>query len=196
MKITVTNHVTLDGVIQAPADPDEDRRDGFTLGGWAVPYTDDVMGKVMGQRMAQRGALLFGRRTYEHMSAAWRGRTDNPFTEVLDKSTKYVVSNTLTEPLDWENSVLLSGDPGDAVAELKAADGPDLVILGSGMLIQALRRRNLIDEYQLNIFPLVLGQGMRLFPDGPPATFELVESTPTTTGVIITRYAASEEKLG
>jgi dihydrofolate reductase len=191
-KVVVTNNVTLDGVMQAPARADEDRRGGFDRGGWAVGYDDPVMGRVMGERMARPGALLLGRRTYEDFASVWPNRTDNPFTEVLDNSQKYVASTTLTEPLPWKNSTLLAGDAADAVAGLKQQPGPDLGILGSGELIQSLRRRDLIDEYVLLIFPLVLGSGRRLFPDGsPPAGLRLTDSVTTTTGVLIATYQSA-----
>jgi len=192
-KITVINNVTLDGVMQAPARPDEDTRGGFTHGGWAVPYNDEVMGRVMGEMMAagtsQGGAMLFGRRTYEDLYAAWHDRTDNPFSPVLDNAHKYVASTTLREPLPWQNSTLLTGDVAQAVARLKAQSEKDFGILGSGELIQTLLRHNLIDELVLSIFPLVLGSGRKLFPDGgAPATLHLVNTVPTTTGVIIATY--------
>jgi len=188
-KVVVTNNLTLDGVMQAPGRPDEDVRGGFDRGGWALRYNDPVMGRVMGEGMAQAGALLLGRRTYEDFASVWPNRTDNPFTEVLDATQKYVASTTLAEPLPWKNSTLLKGDAADAVAELKQQPGPDLTILGSGELIQSLRRRNLIDEYVLLIHPLVLGSGRRLFPDGsPPADLRLAGSVTTTTGVMIATY--------
>jgi dihydrofolate reductase len=188
-KIVVTSNLTLDGVMQAPGRPDEDVRGGFDRGGWALPYSDPVMGRVMGEGMAQAGALLLGRRTYEDFASVWPNRTDNPFTEVLDNTQKYVASTTLAEPLPWKNSTLLKGDAADAVADLKQQPGPDLTILGSGELIQSLRRRHLIDEYVLLIFPLVLGSGRRLFPDGsPPADLRLAGSVTTTTGVMIATY--------
>ena len=188
-KIVVTNNLTLDGVMQAPGRPDEDVRGGFDRGGWALRYNDPVMGRVMGEGMAQAGGLLLGRRTYEDFASVWPNRTDNPFTEVLDNTQKYVASTTLAEPLPWKNSTLLKGDAADAVADLKQQPGPDLTILGSGELIQSLRRRNLIDEYVLLIHPLVLGSGRRLFPDGsPPADLRLAGSVTTTTGVMIATY--------
>jgi dihydrofolate reductase len=196
VKITVTNSISLDGVMQAPGAPDEDRRDDFPFGGWAVPYNDPVMMAKMGEGMARPGVLLLGRWTYESLGRAWRGRTDNPFTAVLDNTTKYVASRTLTEPLDWQNSVLLSGDAADAVAALKEQDGPDAGILGSHTLIQALRERGLIDQYVLLIHPLVLGRGRRLFPDGPPDHLSLVDSVVTTTGVIIATYEARNGQRG
>ena len=192
-KIIVTNNVTLDGVMQAPARPDEDNRGGFTHGGWAVPYQDEVMGRVMGEAMARGaqggGALVLGRRTYEDFYSVWPNRTDNPFTPVLNNSQKYVASTTLREPLPWQNSTLLTGDAVEAVARLKAQLDGDLGILGSGELIQSLMRHNLIDEFVLSIYPLVLGSGRRLFPDGGAfAKLQLVNTVPTTTGVVIATY--------
>jgi dihydrofolate reductase len=188
-KVVVTNHVTLDGVMQAPGRPDEDVRGGFDHGGWAIPGNDPVMVRVMAEGMARPGALLLGRRTYEDFASYWPHQKDNPFTEVLDNTQKYVASSTLSEPLPWKNSTLLEGDAAEAVARLKEEEGPDLGILGSGELIQSLRRRNLIDEYVLMIHPLILGRGRRLFPDGAsPADLRLVNSVTTTTGVIIATY--------
>lgn len=188
-KLVVVNHVTLDGVMQAPALPDEDPRGGFTHGGWAMPRNDEVLGRFMGEHMAASagGALLLGRRTYENFFSYWPNQTDNPYTEVLNKTQKYVVSTTLTEPLPWVNSTLIS-DVGREVAALKH-NGQDLTVLGSGDLIHTLMRHNLIDEYLLMIHPVVLGSGRRLFPDsGPYTDLRLVDSLTTTTGVIIATY--------
>jgi dihydrofolate reductase len=188
-KVVVTTNVTLDGVMQAPGRADEDVRGGFEHGGWALPYEDEIKAKAMGQGMAQTGAMLFGRRTYEDFFAVWPNRTDNPFTEFLNGVQKYVASTTLTEPLPWQNSTLLHGDAADAVAELKRRPGPDLAVIGSGELAQSLARRGLVDEYVLLIHPLVLGSGRRLFPDGAPAArLRLVDSLSTGTGVVIATY--------
>jgi dihydrofolate reductase len=132
-KITVVNNITFDGVMQAPARPDEDPRGGFAHGGWAVPYQDSVITQKMGARMASaEGSLLLGRRTYEDFYSVWPKRTDNPFTEHLNKVQKYVASRTLKEPLPWQNSTLLKGDAADAVAALKRQDDQSFAILGSG----------------------------------------------------------------
>ncbi len=188
-KIIVFNSLSLDGVMQAPGRPDEDRRGGFEYGGWALPYADPAMGKAAAESMATTGGLLFGRRTYEDFYSVWPNRTDNPFTEVLNKTQKYLASSTLKEPLPWSNSTLLKGDAADAVAQLKAGPGKDLVILGSGELIRSLMRRNLIDEYVLQIHPLILGSGRRMFPDdGPCTALRLVDSKSTSTGVVIATY--------
>jgi dihydrofolate reductase len=190
-RISAFESVTLDGVMQAPGRPDEDRRGGFTHGGWAQPYADPVMGSVAGEGMAKTGGLLLGRRTYEDFYSFWPNQTDdNPFTNVLNDTQKYVASTTLEEPLPWANSTLLKGDATEAVAGFKEQEGKDLVVLGSGELVRSLMERNLIDEYVLLIHPLVLGSGRRLFPDGSPTTvLRLADSKTTSTGVVIATYA-------
>jgi dihydrofolate reductase len=191
-RVVVVNHLTLDGVMQAPGRPDEDRRGGFEHGGWSPPYGDEVMGSFMGERMGKGGALLLGRRTYEDFASFWPHQKDNPYTAVLNDARKYVASRTLSEPLAWSNSTLLKGDAAEAVARLKES-GEDLAVLGSGALVQALMRRDLIDEFVLTIHPLVLGTGRRLFADGGAfAALKLVESVPTTTGVVIAVYERGE----
>ncbi len=169
-QLVVINSLTLDGVMQAPGRPDEDHRDGFPHGGWAVPYGDDVMARVMGEGMAAPNvSLLLGRRTYKDFAGFWPKQTDNPFTPVLNARRKYVASTTLTGPLPWANSVLLDGDVAKAVAELKEQPGDDLVVLGSGELCRTLMQHDLVDAYTLLIHPLVLGTGRRLFTD--PSAF-------------------------
>ena len=188
-KLMVLNNLTLDGVMQAPGRPDEDTRGGFEHGGWAGPYNDEVKGRTMGEGMAGPHDLLFGRRTYEDFYSVWPKRTNNPFTPVLNSARKYVASRTLKAPLPWDNSTLLEGDAADAVARLKREPGNDLLVMGSGVLIESLRRHNLVDEYMLLIHPLVLGNGRCMFPhDGTFAKLTLVKSVPTTTGVIIATY--------
>jgi dihydrofolate reductase len=188
-RIVAVVSLTLDGVMQAPGRPDEDRRGGFEHGGWAGPYHDPVMMQTMGEGMSQGADLLFGRRTYEDFFAVWPGRKDNPFTAVLDNSRKYVASRTLREPLPWQNSTLLEGDAAEAVARLKKQPGKDMVVLGSGDLMQTLMRHGLVDVYVLPIHPLVLGRGRRLFnDDAARAALRLVKSVTTTTGVVIGTY--------
>jgi dihydrofolate reductase len=189
--IVVNTSVTLDGVMQAPAGPDEDRRGGFKHGGWALPYFDEVMGKVASQDSSD-SAILLGRRTYEDLSAVWPNMPDdNPFTKIINETRKYVVTSTLKGPLSWTNSKVLEGDAMDAVAKLKE-QGQDLVVLGSGQLVQALMERGLVDRYRLLIHPLVLGSGRRLFVDGGAfAKLELVDTVKSTTGVIIATYDAA-----
>jgi dihydrofolate reductase len=188
-KIRVINHLSLDGVMQAPGRADEDRRDGFERGGWAQPNIDEVMGKVMAEGMARGGPLLLGRRTYEDFAGFWPKQTDNPYTTVLDNAQKYVASRTLEEPLPWKNSTLLHGDAVEAVARLKQESGGDMGVLGSGELVQSLMRRDLVDEFELMIHPLVLGSGRRLFADdGQFTALQLVGTVTTTTGVVIATY--------
>jgi dihydrofolate reductase len=194
--LVVVNHVTLDGVMQAPGRPDEDTRGGFQHGGWAEARGDEVMGRKLGEgiargqaaREAGRGGVLLGRWTYESFAAYWPHQHGNPFSEVLDNTHKYVASKSLREPLPWGNSTLLGGDLGEEVRALKR-DGYVLTVLGSGDLIQSLIGHDLIDEYLLMIHPLVLGSGRRMFPDGGPSTeLVLTESVTTTTGVIMATY--------
>jgi dihydrofolate reductase len=190
--LEVVNHVTLDGVMQAPAHPDEDRRGGFEHGGWTVPYQDEVQGEYMGARMGRGGGgLLLGRWTYEKFEGAWQKQPeDHPVRQILEASTKYVVSREPRE-LEWQNSELVQGDAAETVADLKARTEGNLVILGSGELIQTLLPHGLIDAFLLTIHPLVLGSGRRLFgDDGALAKFRLAEVKPTTTGVLIARYEA------
>jgi dihydrofolate reductase len=191
-KVVVIEHVTLDGVMQAPGRPDEDTRGGFEHGGWAQERADEVMRRKMGERM-QGGPLLLGRRTYEDFFSFWPQQRDNPYTEALDNAEKYVASTSLQEPLPWKNSTLLDGDAASAVAELKQEPGKDFTVLGSGQLVQSLMRRDLVDELLLMIHPLVFGSGRRLFPDGGPvAALTLVDSETTTAGVMIARYEATK----
>jgi dihydrofolate reductase len=197
-RLVVNTNLTLDGVMQAPGDPDEDRRDGFERGGWATPYFDRVMGDAAAEGIAKGGALLFGRKTYEHFASVWPNQPeDNPFAAVLNNRQKYVASRTLEEPLSWRNSTLLEGDAMEAVAKLKEQPDDDLVVLGSGELVQSLMRANLVDEYVLLIHPLVLGTGRRLFSDGgASADLRLVETKTTTTGVVIATYQPVEPAAG
>jgi dihydrofolate reductase len=193
-RIVVVNSLSLDGVMQAPGRPDEDTRDGFEHGGWAIPYQDEVVARVMGERMAEPGPLLVGRRTYEDFFSYWPHQTDNPFTDVLNSLPKYVVSTTLTEPLPWANSTLLDGDAVEAVTALKRESSQDIGVLGSGQLLQTLMRHGLVDEYVLSIHPLVLGSGRRMFTDdGRRTRLRLVDAIPTTTGVVIATYRLADE---
>ena len=190
-KVVVLTNLTLDGVMQGPAGPDEDRRGGFEHGGWAAPY---AAMEATGNNFASAGALLFGRRTYENFYAFWPKQTNSPYTEFLNTIPKYVASTTLKEPLPWSNSMLLQGDAAQAVSQLKEQPGKDLLIMGSGELIQSLMRANLIDDYVLLIHPLVLGSGRRLFPDGgAAATLRLVATSTTNKGVVIATYQPASQ---
>jgi dihydrofolate reductase len=187
--LVAINHVTLDGVMQAPGRPDEDERGGFAHGGWAIPNNDEVMFAAMGKGMGAGRPLLLGRRTYEAFFDFWPKQAANPYTAALDRAQKHVVSTTLREPLPWKNSTLIAGDVAGAVARLKETAGADIVVLGSGELLRSLMPHGLVDRHVLMIHPLVLGGGVRLFPaDGPPAAFTLTDSVTTTKGVLIATY--------
>jgi dihydrofolate reductase len=187
-RVVVMNHVSLDGVMQAPGRADEDTRGGFAHGGWAGAYMDDVLLSALGERRAESGGVVLGRRSYEDMLGYWNTQ-DGPFKTALNSASKYIASRTLRSPLPWPNSTLLEGDAADAVAELKKRPGNDLGIMGSGELIASLQPRGLIDEFMLMIYPLVLGSGRRLFREGTPMSrLELMDATTTTTGVVIATY--------
>jgi dihydrofolate reductase len=189
-KVIVIEHLTLDGVMQAPGHPDEDPRDGFAHGGWASQRQDPAMQEVMGARMSSAWPLLAGRTTYERFADFWPKQEPNPFTDALNQVRKYVASTTLTEPLPSQNSTLLKGDAADAVAGLKAELNENLVVFGSGVLVRSLLARQLVDELVLLIHPLVLGSGRRLFPGtgSSPSAFELIDSATTATGVLMGTY--------
>jgi len=185
-RLVVCTNLTLDGVMQAPGRPDEDTREGFTHGGWAAPYA--AMARA-GQVFASAGALLFGRRTYDDFFNVWPKHVDSPFAPWLNNIQKYVVSTTLKEPLPWVNSRLLKGNAAEAVAALKRELAKDILILGSGALVGALMRDNLVDEWVLLMHPLVLGSGRRLFAgDIPRTALSLVNSTATPNGVLIATF--------
>ena len=188
--ITIVENVSLDGVAQAPGSRDEDTRGGFTRGGWFAPYPDEVLGQVMGRGMAAEGAMLFGRRTFESMQAAWAGTTDNPFGPVLDAKRKYVVTRDPGFSPTWATTTVLAGDAATTVADLKASVDADLTVLGSPDLLATLLPAGLVDSAWLAVAPVVLGSGRTLFPAGLHQRWELVESVPTTTGVVLTHYRA------
>ena len=192
-RIVVFESVTLDGVMQAPGRPDEDTRGGFAYGGWAAPYADPEMGKAAGESMATTEALLFGRRTYEDFYSVWPNQTDNPFTEVLNNTHKYVASTTLAGPLPWQNSTLLQGDAAEAVARLRQQPGKNIVILGSGALVRSQLPHPPDDDYPPLLHPLALSPGRRMLADGGAfAALRLVDARPTTTGVVIATYRPAE----
>ena len=186
IKIIVFTNLTLDGVMQAPGRPDEDTRGSFKHGGWAAPF--GAM-QDAGDALSFTGALLFGRRTYDDFYSFWPKQKDNPFTEVLNNVQKYVASTTLEEPLPWSNSTLLKDEATKTVSSLKEKQDKDLLIFGSGVLVQSLMRAHLIDEYVLLIHPLILGSGRRPFPDGSAfATLNLRDTKTTSKGVVIATY--------
>jgi len=190
-KVIVFMNLTLDGVMQGPARPEEDTRGGFKRGGWGATY--QAMPEA-GEAMANVGGLLVGRWTYESFHDVWPKRKESPYSAWMDNIQKYVASRTLKEPLPWRNSTLLKGDVIEAVSKLKKELDKDLVIMGSGELIQSLMKGNLIDEYWLLVHPLVLGTGRRLFRDGgASASLELVKSKTTAKGVIVATYRPREQ---
>jgi dihydrofolate reductase len=187
-KLIVSTFLTLDGVMQAPGGPGEDDSGGFALGGWSVNYWDDRMGQVMDEAMSTPFDLVLGRKTYDIFAAHWPHATDEDGAKPLNDATKYVASRS-DPALEWSNSVLIEGDAAVGVAALKTQEGPELQVHGSGNLIQTLLRHNLVDQYRLWIFPLVIGSGKRLFSEGTlPAGLKLVDSVVSTTGVVMATY--------
>ena len=187
--LAVNTFLTLDGVMQAPGTPEEDPTGGFTHGGWSVNYWDDLMGQVMGEALGRPFDLLLGRKTYEIFAAHWpHVGGDDPAGKALNHATKYVASTTLTA-VEWANSFLLRGDVAEEVGRLKDQDGPEIQVHGSGHLAQTLISHDLVDEYRLWVFPLVLGTGKRLFAEGTvPTGLQLVDSKTSSTGVVIGTY--------
>jgi dihydrofolate reductase len=193
-KIVVITNLTLDGVMQAPGHSDEDPRGGFEHGGWAAPFAA-MQQPEAGAAFATMGGLLFGRLTYERFYAFWPNQTDNPFTAFLNNIPKYVASTTLAEPLPWSNSTLIKSDVARTLERLKAEQDKDLVVFGSGVLIQSLMRLNLVDEYVLLIHPLVLGSGSQLFPrEGTFAALTLRDAKTTNNGVIVATYEPANNR--
>jgi dihydrofolate reductase len=192
-KLITSTFLTLDGVMQAPGGPGEDDEGGFEYGGWSVNYWDDRMSEVMGEAMSVPFDLLLGRKTYDIFAAYWPDAPEEAGSKPLNDATKYVVSRGRPK-LDWDRSVLIEGDAAEGVAALKQEDGPELQVHGSGDLIQTLLRHNLVDEFRLWVFPVVIGSGKRLFSDGTiPAGLRLVDSTVSTTGVVIGTYEPAGE---
>lgn len=189
-KLVVGTFLTLDGVMQAPGGPDEDRDGGFEHGGWSVKYWDDMMGQLIVEQMQHPDALLLGRRTYEIFAAHWPRVTDpnDPVAAKLNSVRKYVVSRTLRSA-DWNNSSLISRDVAASVAQLKEQAGGEIQVHGSSNLIQTLLKHDLVDEFRLWIFPVMVGPGKRLFADGTiPGALRLVDTKVSSTGVVIQRY--------
>lgn len=192
-ELIVSTFLTLDGVMQAPGGPGEDDDGGFAHGGWSVTYWDEVMGEVMTDAMSTPFDLLLGRRTYDIFAAHWPNASEEDGAKPLNDATKYVASRS-HPTLAWGPSVLIEGDAAEAIAALKAGYGPALLVLGSGNLIQTLLRHDLVDQFSLWVFPLVIGSGKRLFADGTiPAALKLVDSTVSTTGVVMGTYEPAGE---
>ena len=192
-RLMVTTFLTLDGVMQAPGGPGEDDSGGFTFGGWSVNYWDERMREFMTQTMSVPFDLLLGRRTYDIFVTYWPDAPEEAGSKPLNDATKFVASRG-RPTLDWKESVLIEGDAAEGVAALKRTDGPELQVHGSGNLIQTLTANELVDEYRLWVFPVVLGSGKRLFADGAiPSGLKLVDSTVSTTGVVIGTYEPAGE---
>lgn len=187
--IVAVEFITLDGVMQSLGSPDEDTDGGFAYGGWSAPYFDEAQGQATGEGMAATDAFLFGRKTFEKMAAFWPHQPDtDPMAAHLNKTQKYVASSTLKRP-EWQPTTVLSGDIAAEVTSIKQQPGADIVVLGSGVLLETLIEEGLVDEYRLFLHPLVLGRGKRLFREyTAPKRLRLVESTPTSTGVVMLAY--------
>jgi dihydrofolate reductase len=190
-RIVATEWITLDGVIQGPGHPDEDRSGGFAHGGWHLQFFDDASRAWVVRGYEEAGGFLFGRRTFESLAGYWphASEEEQVIARPLNTKPKYVASTTLTEPLAWENSHLLRGDVAEAVAGLKRADGGDLHVVGSSALLGTLLEHDLVDRFRLMIDPLVVGGGKRLFhDDGAARPLRLIESDPTSTGAMLATY--------
>jgi dihydrofolate reductase len=187
--LRVIEFLSLDGVMQAPGSPEEDTEGGFRHGGWQRPYFDEVLGATAAEGMADTDSYLFGRKTYEHMAAHWpTAPDDDPYARHLNSTPKYVASTTLGD-VEWRNSTLIKGDVAEEVAKLKDQPGKNIAVLGSGDLVQTLIRHDLVDEYFLGVFPIVLGSGKRLFRGADQATrLSLVDSKATSTGGVLLTY--------
>ncbi|HZA19635.1 MAG TPA: dihydrofolate reductase family protein [Actinomycetota bacterium] len=192
-KLKVTTFLTLDGVMQAPGGPEEDPESGFDQGGWSVGYWDDQVDHEMSDFMGTPFDLVLGRKTYEIFASFWPNATEEQGAKPMNDATKNVASRTL-KSLEWANSVVIEGDVVEGVRALKQSDGPELQIHGSSNLIQSFLPHNVIDEFHLLIFPVVLGKGKRLFDEGAmPDGLELVDHKVSSSGVIIATYRTGRE---
>ena len=194
-QILVATFTSLDGIMQAPGGPQEDPTGGFTLGGWTAPYFDEALGASLGEIFGRPFDLLLGRKTYDIFAAHWPYVTDpnDPIAGVFNQVTKYVASRS-NPKLTWRNSQLLGEDIVASLKKLKGDDGPDLLVQGSSDLLQTLWKHGLVDEFNVLIFPVLLGRGKRLFGNGaPPAGLKLVDSKISTTGVVIGTYEPAGE---
>jgi dihydrofolate reductase len=187
--LRVIEFLSLDGVMQAPGDPEEDTEGGFRHGGWQRPYFDDVLGESAVESMALTDAYLFGRKTYEKMADFWpNAPADDPFAQHLNSTPKYVASRTL-ERVEWEPTTILAGDVAAEVADLKQQPGRNIAVLGSGELVQTLIDNDLVDEFYLCVYPILLGSGKKLFRDADDVRkLDLIDSKPTTTGGVLLTY--------
>jgi dihydrofolate reductase len=188
-KIVVSEFVSLDGVMQAPGGKDEDTEGGFAQGGWTHPYWHDEIGALFAQAMSESDALLLGRKTWQIHGGAFEPMAEgDPFGDLMNATPKYVVSTTLASADAWRNSTLISGDVVERVRALKAQPGKNILIDGSSVLIHTLAQNDLIDEYHLLVYPVVLGGGKKVFPDGVRLNLRLVAAKPIPSGVVVTHY--------
>jgi dihydrofolate reductase len=195
-KLVVSEFLTLDGVMQAPGGADEDRTGGFEHGGWQLPYFDDSLGETVTDGLNESGGMLLGRRTWEIFAAYWptAPEEDRAFADPMNAMPKYVASRTLREPLAWNNSKLISGDLAEGVRALKQEPGKDLLVIGSGNLVQTLIASDLVDEYRLMIYPILLGSGARVFREGVlRRPLVLIESKVSTNGVLMANYRPADK---
>jgi dihydrofolate reductase len=186
-ELIVAEFITLDGVIQAPGGADEDTEGGFTHGGWTQPYWHDDIGAHFFQAMSQADTILLGRKTWQ-IHSVFEQMAGDPFADALNNIQKYVVSTTLESASTWRNSTLIRDNVVETVRQLKQQPGKNILVDGSSVLIQALAQHDLVDEYSLHVYPLVLGSGKRLFPAGKRLDLTLVEASPLPTGVVFMRY--------
>jgi dihydrofolate reductase len=188
-KIVVSEFMSLDGVMQAPGGKDEDTEGGFAQGGWTLPYWHDEIGADFAQVMSEGDTMLLGRKTWQIHGGAFEPMAEgDPFGDMMNSTPKYVVSTTLTSAAAWRNSTLINGDVVEEVRALKAQPGKNILMDGSSVLVHTLAQHDLIDEYHLLVYPLVLGGGKKVFPDGLRAALRLVESRSFPTGVTLMRY--------
>lgn len=187
-ELIVAEFITLDGVIQAPGGADEDTEGGFRHGGWTQPFWHDDIGAHFFQAMSEADALLLGRKTWQIHGGAFEPMTGEPFADALNDIRKYVVSTTLQSPSAWRNSTIISDNVVKSVQELKQQPGKNILLDGSSVLAHTLAENDLVDEYRLHVYPIVLGGGKRLFPDGKRLDMKLIEASPMPTGVVYMRY--------
>ena len=190
-EIIVAEFITLDGVIQAPGGEDEDRDGGFMHGGWTRPYWHDDIGAHFFRAMSNADAFLLGRKTWQIHGGAFETMDGNPFADALNKVQKYVVSTTLNDASAWRNSTLIRDNAVERIRELKQQPGRNILVDGSSVLTKTLAENDLVDEYSLHVYPIVLGGGKKLFPEGKRLDMKLVEASPLPTGVVFMRYRRS-----
>ena len=187
-QLVVAEFITLDGVIQAPGGKDEDTEGGFKHGGWTIPYWHDDIGKHFFEAMSQADAFLLGRKTWQIHGGAFEPMTGDPFADALNNIPKYVVSTTLQSAEAWRNSTIIRDNVAESIRDLKEQPGKNILLDGSSVLARTLAQHDLVDEYALHVYPIVLGGGKRIFPEGKRLDMTLVEASPLPTGVVFMRY--------